>query len=291
VATLLLVALERTVSRRRPPLPSTAGRGPLRASLGRWRWPATVLTAAWLGLALVAPLATLATWAVRGLTTNNALAAADVADLVEPAASSAGLSVATAVVAVGLLLPVAFAVARQRSRVGGLARGLVVASFALPGLLVALAIVFWILDAPALASLYQTVPVLVGAYVLHFGAQALGPAEVAVRAVPPRLRDAAATLGADGRRRFVTVDLPLMAPGLAAGGGLVLLSTMKELPATLLLRPTGVSTLALEIWDARETAQWAQLGLASLVLVAVSGALTWVLVIRHASRASLPAAT
>jgi iron(III) transport system permease protein len=287
VATLLLVALERTVSRRRPPLPSTAGRGPLRAPLGRWRWPAAVLTAAWLGIALLAPLATLATWAVRGLTSSSTIAAADVADLVEPAANSAALSVVTAVVAVGVLLPVAFAVARRRSRVAGAARGLVVASFALPGLLVALAMVFWILDAPALAALYQTVPVLIGAYVLHFGAQALGPAEVAVRGVPPRLRDAAATLGAEGRRRFLTVDLPLIAPGLAAGGGLVLLSTMKELPATLLLRPTGVSTLALEIWDARETAQWAQLGLASLVLVAVSGALTWVLVIRNASRAAL----
>jgi iron(III) transport system permease protein len=120
--------------------------------------------------------------------------------------------------------------------------------------------------------------------VLHFGAQALGPAEFGVRAVPLQLRDAAATLGAGGRRRFLTVDLPLMTPALVAGGGLVVLSTMKELPATLLLRPTRVSTLAVEIWDARETAQWGQLGLASVVLVAVAGALTWVLVIRHSSR-------
>ena len=287
VATLVIVAGERAVSRRRRPLPSTAGRGPLRVPLGRWRWPTAALTAAWLGLALVAPLLALTTWAVRGLTTTSALGRADLAEMVDPTVSSALLSVATAVLAVGLLVPVALAVVRQRSRVGGLARALVVASFALPGLLVALAIVFWILDVPAAAALYQTVPVLLGAYVLHFGAQALGPAEVAVRAVPSQLRDAAATLGAGGRRRFLTVDLPLMTPGLVAGGGLVLLSTMKELPATLLLRPTGISTLAVEIWDARETAQWAQLGLASLILVAVSGVLTWGLVIRNASRVSL----
>ena len=47
-----------------------------------------------------------------------------------------------------------------------------------------------------------------------------------------------------------------MLPGLAAGAGLVLLSTIKELPATLLLRPTGIDTLALEVWRARETANW-----------------------------------
>jgi iron(III) transport system permease protein len=284
VATLVLVVLERGVARRRPPLPSTAGRGPLQSRLGRWRWPAVALTTAWIGLALFAPLAVLGTWAVRGLTTSSTVEQADVAAMVEPMANSAVLSVVTAVVAVVLLLPVALAVVRRQSRLGGAARALVVASFALPGLLVALAIVFWILDVPAAGALYQTVPVLVGAYVLHFGAQALGPAEFAVRAVPLQLRDAAATLGAGGRRRFLTVDLPLMRPALVAGGGLVVLSTMKELPATLLLRPTRVSTLAVEIWDARETAQWGQLGLASLLLVAVAGALTWAFVIRHASR-------
>lgn len=286
-ATLTVVALERRAARRRRALPSAAGRPPLRVALGRWRWPVAACTAAVLGLALLAPLVVLATWAVRGLWTSSSLRAADVAALVEPTASSALLGVGTAVLAVVVLLPVAFAVGRHRSRLGGLARALVVASFALPGLLVALSVVFWILDVPAAASLYQTLPVLVGAYVLHFGAQALGPAEVAVQAVPGRLRDAAATLGAGGRRRVLTVDLPLMLPSLVAGGGLVLLSTMKELPATLLLRPTGVSTLAVEIWDARETAQWGQVGLASLVLVAMSAILTWALVVRHAGRFSL----
>ncbi len=57
--------------------------------------------------------------------------------------------------------------------------------------------------------------------------------------MPRRLDDAARTLGADRWRRLRSVELPLMLPGLVAGAGLVLLSTMKELPATLLLRPTG----------------------------------------------------
>ena len=72
-----------------------------------------------------------------------------------------------------------------------------------------------------------------------------------------------------------------MLPGLLAGAGLVLLSTMKELPATLLLAPTGFQTLATDIWDATETGALAQAGLASLVLVALSALLTWAVVLRR----------
>jgi len=70
-------------------------------------------------------------------------------------------------------------------------------------------------------------------------------------------------------------------PGLLAGAGLVLQSTMKELPATLVLSPPGFSTLATQIWGAYEYGSYAQMGLASIVLVAVSGILTWSLVIRR----------
>ena len=49
-------------------------------------------------------------------------------------------------------------------------------------------------------------------------------------------------------KAFWQVLLPLAAPGVLAGGLLVLLTAMKELPATLILRPTGVETLATELW-------------------------------------------
>jgi iron(III) transport system permease protein len=72
-----------------------------------------------------------------------------------------------------------------------------------------------------------------------------------------------------------------MLPGLLAGGGLVLLSTMKELPATLLLAPAGFQTLATKIWTATEDAFLADASLAALVLVVVSAVLTWLLVVRQ----------
>lgn len=161
------------------------------------------------------------------------------------------------------------------------ANSMVVAGFALPGVVIALSLVFWVLQSPILGSCYQTLPLLTLAHVLHFGAQATRAANVAIGAVPERLGDAAATLGAGRVRRFFTVELPLMTPGLLAGAGLVMLSTMKELPATRLLSPPGFETLATEIWSAGERLNLAQESLAALALVALSAVLTWLVVLRR----------
>jgi iron(III) transport system permease protein len=95
------------------------------------------------------------------------------------------------------------------------------------------------------------------------------------------MQEAGRVLGATRIERFLRIELPLMAPGLLAGGGLVLLSTMKELPATLLLAPIGFDTLAVKVWSASESALFADASLASLVLVVTSGILTWLLVVRR----------
>jgi iron(III) transport system permease protein len=102
-------------------------------------------------------------------------------------------------------------------------------------------------------------------------------------AVPARLDDAARTLGAGRLRRLRTVELPLATPGLLTGAALVLLSTMKELPATLLLAPPGFETLTTRIWNATEDAFLAGASLAALVLLLLSGTLTWFLVVRDAN--------
>jgi iron(III) transport system permease protein len=230
----------------------------------------------------------LAVWAIRGLRSDSGSVelATDVGELMAPAANTVYVSIAAAVCAVILVLPVAYLTSRYRSRWGGATNAMVVGGFALPGLVIALALVFWVLGSDIASSLYQTIPVLVFAYVIHFGAQAMRASQVAVGGVPRRLDDAARILGASRARRFRTVDLPLMLPGLAAAAGLVLLSTMKELPATLLLAPPNFETLATRIWSANESNYFAQVGLASLILLSLSGVLTWLLVARRAERVS-----
>jgi iron(III) transport system permease protein len=279
-----VVVAERALARRAPRDARRTG-PPSRYALGPWRPAALLGVGALVGLSLAAPLAVLGYWAARGWTEGSGRAGSIVDDptrLVEPALNTTLASVVAAAVAVAVVLPVALHAVRRRGPLGAACNGVIVGAFALPGLVIALALVAVTLSAPEpLGALYQTLPLLIAGYVLHFGALALGGAQVAVASVPARLEEAAQTLGRGRLRRFVGVELPLMAPGLAAAGGLVLLSVMKELPATLLLAPAGFPTLATRVWGLAESAYWVDASLAALVLVAVSGVLTWLLVIRR----------
>ncbi len=108
------------------------------------------------------------------------------------------------------------------------------------------------------------------AYVVLFLPLAVGAVRSSVALCPPRLEEVARSLGQRPVEVLRRVTIPLAAPGVAAGGALVLLTTMKELPATLLLRPTGVDTLATELWTQTSNAAFAAAApyAAALVLVA-----------------------
>ncbi len=280
IVALLVTVAERRAARNTATAPSMGTKRSLTVPLGRWRWPVFAAAVFFLLNAIAAPVLSLAHWTRRGLSSGSL----DVqeTDLWTPVLNTAGIALVTALVAVVVVLPLAFLSTRYRSRLAGPALALVVGGFALPGIVIALSMVFLSLNTPLLDRLYQGFVLLVVAYVVHFGAQSVRAAAVAVSSVPSRLDDAARMLGADRWRRLLRIDIPLMAPGLAAGGGLVLLSTMKELPATLLLAPTGFETLATRIWSATEANALAEAGLTALVLLAVSGLLTWLLVVRRA---------
>lgn len=285
---LLVASGERSMARRAPAATVARARSALRAPLGRGRWLVGAAMATVVGLSLAGPIISLGFWAWRGVDGSPdglAYLGDQLGDLTRPAWSTAWVSVVTALVAVVVVLPVAYLTSRYRSRLAGPANALVVSGFALPGLVIALSVIALAVSGPEpVFALYRTFPLLVLAYVVHFGAQSMRAAQVALSAVPNRLDDAARMLGAGRARRLRTIDLPLMLPGLAAGAGLVLLSTMKELPATLLLSPFGFETLSTRMWGATEDGFLAEAGLTSLVLVAVSGALTWALVVRRADR-------
>ncbi|MEL6890416.1 MAG: ABC transporter permease subunit [Actinomycetota bacterium] len=247
--------------------------------LGWGAIPATLACVAVAVVGLVTPVSSLATWAQRGIADGRV----DLGDLVEPAWNTAFVAALTAVAAVAVVVPVGIATTRLRSRIGDVAAGSVVVGFALPGLVIALALAIVTLNTPFLNPLYQSTALLVFAYVVHFGSQALASVEQSLRAVPERLRESSRLLDDRPVRRIVHVDLPLMRPGLLAGAGLVLLATVKELPATLLLAPTGFGTLATEVWSSYEDGFYAEAGAAALALIVVSGVLTWLLVLRRSA--------
>jgi iron(III) transport system permease protein len=285
VMALAAILIER---RLRGPLDHRTGAATRRSRavlLGRWKAPATAFVLIILGLALVVPVVSLGQWAWRAIANAdeprpNALRH-ELGSLASPAWTTAWLGVVASVIAIAVVVPVAVLAVRRRTRVAAAVTTSITAGFAVPGLVIALSLTFWALRAPGLSALYQTVPLLIVAYVVHFGAQALRSSELAVGSVPRALDESALLLGASPVRRAVTVHLPLMLPGLLAGGGLVMLSVLKELPATLLLAPIGYETLTTRVWGAFEDGFLAEAGFAAIALVAASTLLTWLIVLRR----------
>ena len=280
LAAIVVLAERAAQRRRRTTTTSIRADNAVAVSLGKWRIPTLGAVLATVVVGLGAPLASIIEWSVRGLAQNRELRL-DGGEVASITGNTLGVSAVAALATVLLVLPIAVLHGRYRSRLGGVGNSIAISTFALPGILVALAGTFFIRQSDwTFETFNNTLSILIFAYVIRFAALAMGTTLLAVESVPQRLRDASQTLGADEMRRFRTVDLPLMAPGLLAAGGLVLLSTMKELPIALLLSPFEFETLATRIFGTFNEAFVTEAGLMGLTLVILSFVATWALVIR-----------
>ena len=247
-----------------------AGRPAPVTALGRWRWPALGYCAGVVAIALVLPVGGLVYWTARSLSGAvdwGALAGAALDSLV-----AAGLAAA---VAAACALPVALLAARYDGRV---ARGVERAAWvghALPGIVVALALVFF--GTRVAAPLYQTLAMLVVALVVLFLPLALGASRAAILQVSPRVEEAARGMGRSTLGVTATITAPLARGGVLAGAALVFLTAIKELPATLLLAPIGFETLAVATWRATSIGSYERGAVPALVLLAVSAPPLWLL--------------
>ena len=143
----------------------------------------------------------------------------------------------------------------------------------------ALALVFF--GTRAVIGLYQTLPMLVFAFVVLFLPLALGSSRAAFLQVSPRLEEAARGMGRAPAAVASTVTGPLAAGGVMAGAALVFLTAIKELPATLILAPIGFETLATEIWQETSVGFFERGAVPSLILLAVSAPPLYLLVARR----------
>ncbi|HVR34204.1 MAG TPA: iron ABC transporter permease [Acidimicrobiia bacterium] len=226
---------------------------------------------------LVLPLITLGWWTVQGLSLGNVFGS-----VWAEASRSAGVALGAAAVTAAAALPVAILTVRHPGRLSRALEAISWSTYSLPHLAVGLG--FLVLSLRYARGVYQTVTLLVIAYVAMFLPQALSATQAGLRQVGTNLEDASRSLGSGGLATLARVTIPLVWRSLLAGGALVFLTVMKELPATLMLRPTGFETLAVRIWSASSELFYTQASVAALVLVGISAVPLYLLVTRDLHR-------
>ncbi|MDQ2692894.1 MAG: ABC transporter permease subunit, partial [Chloroflexota bacterium] len=213
----------------------------------------------------------LAAWSLQTFTDPQLLGGAlrsgsrTIFDFASNSLWSAGLA---AFLAVLLSLPVALFAWRYPGRLSRVISRLCQTGYALPGVVVALSLVLVVNR--GLPFLYGTPFVVVIAYILRHMPQAVRASEAALTQISGSMEEAARSLGRTSAQTFFQVTLPLILPGLLAGGALVFLTSLKELPATLLLRPAGFDTLAVRVWIWAEQGSYIQAAPAALLLIIAS---------------------
>ncbi len=245
--------------------------------LGRWRWPALALCAAIAAIAFVLPVGVLFYWAAEGISTGStplsrAAALAGNSFLVSAGAAALGALAALAVAALAV---------RHSGRLSAVVERASHAGYALPGILVALALVFF--ATRLVPSLYQTTALLVFGLTIHYLPLGIGPIAAALLQVSPRVEEAARGLGRGRAEVFRSVTAPLARGGLLAGAALIFLHAMKELPATLILAPLGFETLATDIWTQTSFGFYEASAIPALLLLLVAAAPVYLLSERGAT--------
>ena len=228
--------------------------------------PATTLVAAGLtllaGLSVLGPLAALVIRMLRA----DRYAAAPV-ELVAAAVTSLALATVAATLTVLVALPVGYLAARYGGPVVRAIEAATMIGYALPGVVVALALVA--LTITALPFAYQGLAGLLAAYLVLTLPLAIGSARTAFARVPVPAREISRTLGHGPLATWLRVSVRTALPGIAAGWVLVAAEVLKELPATLMLRPIGVETLATELWTRTSIGAYGASAPIGLVLVLV----------------------
>lgn len=206
-----------------------------------------------------------------------------------------GAMAALITVAVALLL----AFARRQAPIRVVRAGVSLANlgYALPGSVLAVSIMlaFSYLDNQLVVPLSSWLggagrPLLMGslaalllAYLVRFIAVAYGPLENSLERIRPSLPEASRSLGVSGSRLFFKVYLPLLVPGALSAALLVFVDVLKEMPATLLMRPFGWDTLAVRVFEMTSEGEWSRASLPALTLVLV-GLLPVIGLIRRSAR-------
>ena len=275
---LLLVILERLMRRGETYNPSGAHHLDSREPLTGWR--AALAFAACLvplGLGFLLPAGRLA-WMTMDVPSFIGVAA-----FLQLINNSVTVAAIAAVLAVLLGLLIVYARRVTDSRTVTIAAMLAGMGYALPGPIIAIgtlvplagfdnAVDAWFRATFGISTgllLTGSIAALVFAYLVRFMAISLGNIEAGFAKIRPSLDDAASVLGSSVWQRLFRVHAPLLWPAMGSAAIIVFVDTMKELPATLVLRPFDFDTLAVRVYNLARDERFAEAALPALILVLV----------------------
>lgn len=244
---------------------------PTPVSLGKWKFPAWAFILLTLTLSIGIPVALLLMWTIQGFADQSTILElwhTGVGGLAYSAWQSLWLAAMAACITASASLPIAYLMARFRGGIPSLIYFLAQIGYALPGMVVALSMIF-IFHAWA-APLYGTIWMLLAAFLVRFLPESLQAEQASLAQISPSLEDAARGLGRKTWQVLREVTFPLILPGIVAGWSLVFLSSLRELPATLLLRPAGFEPLPILIWTAADEGIYIHAAPAALLLIIIS---------------------
>lgn len=243
--------------------------------LGRWRYAVMALPALTSLFALGIPAYTLSGWLIAGGATIWRMDEIGLALL-----QTLTICLIGGFFTVLAALPIAWLSVRRPVRSSRLVESCYYLASAMPGVVVALALVT--VTVRVALPLYQTVATITLAYVIMFLPRALVSLRTSIAQVPVELEQAAASLGRAPARALLATTVRLAAPGAAAGMALSSLGILNELTATQMLAPNGTRTLAMAFWALSSEIDYAGAAPYAVLMVVFSLPMTWLL--HHQSR-------
>jgi iron(III) transport system permease protein len=269
VLVTILVLVVESRSRGRRPIGTVIANRLNRIDLRQGKLPLVALLSGIATVSLLIPLASLTRWSIVGF------ADTDWGQLLRALYNSITLAVSGGMATALFAVAIAIIVVRFRPRFAFALERSVWLTHATPGIVVALSLTFF---ANQIAPwIYQTSLLVIIAYLALFLPNALSAISTPLRQSPVALDEVAASLGLTKLQALRRVVLPIAGPGIFAATTLVILTVLKELPATLLLRPTGLETLATRLWTETSIASFSTAAPYALLLVLLAGIPAWLL--------------
>lgn len=235
----------------------------MQTRLGKWQFASQFVLFMWFGVGVLIPILSIFYWTLIGQSQS------DLGEIVRAFINTLGYGITGGLSVAFIGLAVAIFTVRYQSKFSVKVEQTILITHALPGVVVALSFVFLVNQ--SLPILYQTSALVILAYLALFLPNAVAVLKVPISQVPTGIEEVSRTLGSTPIQTIRRVVIPAAGPGILSATAFVALTVIKELPATLILRPTGVETLATRLWSATSVNAFSAAAPYALLLVLVAG--------------------